>query len=33
MLLRLSIGDALCNTSEGMTPADRSATFGEIRDY
>jgi len=33
MLLGLAIGDALGNTSEGMLPAERSAAFGEIRDY
>ena len=33
MLLGLAIGDALGNTSEGMTAAQRHALFGEIRDY
>jgi ADP-ribosylglycohydrolase len=33
MLLGLAIGDALGNTSEGLTAADREARFGEIRDY
>jgi ADP-ribosylglycohydrolase len=33
MLLGLAIGDALGNTSEGMTAADRSTSFGEIREY
>jgi ADP-ribosylglycohydrolase len=33
MLLGLAIGDALGNTSEGMTPAHRRARHGEIRDY
>ncbi|MGE5200274.1 MAG: ADP-ribosylglycohydrolase family protein [Rhodospirillaceae bacterium] len=33
MLLGLAIGDALGNTSEGMSAAQRDARFGEIRDY
>jgi hypothetical protein len=33
MLLGLAIGDALGNTSEGMTPQMRGMTHGEIRDY
>jgi ADP-ribosyl-[dinitrogen reductase] hydrolase len=33
MLLGLAIGDALGNTSEGMSAAERDARFGEIRDY
>ena len=33
MLLGLAIGDALGNTSEGMLPERRRATFGEVRDY
>lgn len=33
MLLGLAIGDALGNTSEGLTAAERAAEFGEIRDY
>ena len=33
MLLGLAIGDALGNTSEGLTAAQREAEFGEIRDY
>jgi hypothetical protein len=33
MLLGLAIGDALGNTTEGMTPAERRQRFGEIRDY
>src|SRR5512139_1153791 len=33
MLLGLAIGDALGNTSEGMTGPQRHAQFGEIRDY
>ena len=33
MLLGLAIGDALGNTSEGLTAAEREARFGEIRDY
>jgi ADP-ribosylglycohydrolase len=33
MLLGLAIGDALGNTSEGLTVAEREAEFGEIRDY
>ncbi len=33
MLLGLAIGDALGNTSEGLTPAERAARHGEIRDY
>jgi ADP-ribosylglycohydrolase len=33
MMLGLAIGDALGNTSEGMTPQQRKARFGEIRDY
>jgi len=33
MCLGLCIGDALGNTSEGMSPASRRHTHGEIRDY
>jgi ADP-ribosyl-[dinitrogen reductase] hydrolase len=33
MLLGLAIGDALGNTSESMTTANRMAAYGEIRDY
>jgi len=33
MLLGLAIGDALGNTSESLTAADREARYGEIRDY
>ena len=33
MLLGLAIGDALGNTSEGMLPAHRNQTYGEIRNY
>jgi ADP-ribosyl-[dinitrogen reductase] hydrolase len=33
MLLGIAVGDALGNTSEGMTPADRRARYGEVRDY
>jgi len=33
MLLGLAIGDALGNTSEGLTAAERSVQHGEIRDY
>jgi ADP-ribosylglycohydrolase len=33
MLLGLAIGDALGNTSEGLTAAERAARHGEIRDY
>ena len=33
MLLGLAIGDALGNTSEGLTAAEREGRFGEIRDY
>jgi len=33
MLLGLAIGDALGNTSEGLSPAEREARYGEIRDY
>ena len=33
MLLGLAIGDALGNTSESLTSADREARYGEIRDY
>jgi ADP-ribosylglycohydrolase len=33
MLLGLAIGDALGNTSESLSAADREAQFGEIRDY
>lgn len=33
MLLGLAIGDALGNTSESQTPADRFRRHGEIRDY
>ncbi|MCC6857364.1 MAG: ADP-ribosylglycohydrolase family protein [Bryobacterales bacterium] len=33
MLLGLAIGDALGNTSEGMSAGDRRSRYGEIRDY
>jgi ADP-ribosyl-[dinitrogen reductase] hydrolase len=33
MLLGLAIGDALGNTSESLTAAERDARYGEIRDY
>jgi ADP-ribosylglycohydrolase len=33
MLLGLAIGDALGNTTEGLTAADREARYGEISDY
>ena len=33
MLLGLAIGDALGNTSEGQTPAERQEKHGEIRHY
>ena len=33
MMLGLAIGDALGNTSEGMSPAWRRASCGEVRDY
>ncbi len=33
MMLGLAIGDALGNTSEGLSPAQRHAVFGEVRDY
>jgi ADP-ribosyl-[dinitrogen reductase] hydrolase len=33
MMLGLAIGDALGNTSESQSPADRRARYGEIRDY
>lgn len=33
MLLGLAIGDALGNTTEGMTPAQRRSAHGEVRDY
>lgn len=33
MLLGLAIGDALGNTTEGQNPSQRSAHYGEIRDY
>jgi ADP-ribosyl-[dinitrogen reductase] hydrolase len=33
MLLGLAIGDALGNTTESRTPADRERNYGEIRDY
>ena len=33
MLLGLAIGDALGNTSEGMTPDERRRRYGVIRDY
>jgi ADP-ribosyl-[dinitrogen reductase] hydrolase len=33
MMLGLAIGDALGNTSEGLSRAERRARFGEIRDY
>jgi ADP-ribosyl-[dinitrogen reductase] hydrolase len=33
MLLGHAIGDALGNTSESLSPPDRAALYGEIRDY
>ncbi len=33
MMLGLAIGDALGNTSEGMSPDERRRLYGEIRDY
>src|SRR5512137_2823656 len=33
MLLGLAIGDALGNTSEGLSARERAARYGEIRDY
>lgn len=33
MMLGLAVGDALGNTSEGQNPRDRTARYGEIRDY
>jgi ADP-ribosylglycohydrolase len=33
MLLGLAIGDALGNTSEGLSAGQREARYGEIRDY
>jgi ADP-ribosyl-[dinitrogen reductase] hydrolase len=33
MLLGLAIGDALGNTTEGLTPGARAERFGEVRDY
>ena len=33
MLLGLAIGDALGNTSDGLSPGERKARWGEIRDY
>ena len=33
MLLGLAIGDALGNTSESLSPAERVAQYAEIRDY
>lgn len=33
MMLGLAIGDALGNTTEGLTPEQRRERFGEIRDY
>jgi len=33
MLLGLAIGDALGNTSEGLTPSQRRHIHGEVRDY
>ncbi len=33
MLLGHAIGDALGNTSESLSPSDRAARYGEIRDY
>ncbi len=33
MMLGLAIGDALGNTSEGMSPAWRRRVCGEVRDY
>lgn len=33
MLLGLAIGDALGNTSESLSPSQRHARYGEIRDY
>jgi ADP-ribosyl-[dinitrogen reductase] hydrolase len=33
MMLGLAIGDSLGRPTEGMSPQDRKASFGEIRDY
>jgi ADP-ribosyl-[dinitrogen reductase] hydrolase len=33
MMLGLAVGDALGVTTEGMLPANRAQSFGEIRDY
>jgi ADP-ribosylglycohydrolase len=33
MLLGLAVGDSLGKTSESMTPSERRARFGEIKDY
>jgi ADP-ribosylglycohydrolase len=33
MMLGLAIGDALGNTSEGMSPGERRRRYGEIRNY
>jgi len=33
MMLALAVGDALGNTTEGMTPAERRRRHGEITDY
>jgi len=33
MLLGLAVGDALGNTSEGLTAEERAAQYGEVRDY
>ncbi len=33
MMLGLAIGDALGNTSESLSPAQRRTFFGEVRDY
>jgi len=33
MLLGVAVGDSLGVTSEGLSPEERSAFFGEVRDY
>ena len=33
MILGLAVGDALGNETEGIAPAERIRSFGEIRDY